>query len=324
MIPDDRPANEVVLTAEGVTRHYGDLAALADLTFDLRAGEILGLLGPNGAGKTTAIRVLTTILPPTRGQFSVMGIPDSQPEEIRARIGVVPESNGFPRDMDGAEFLTYMGRLYGLSKQSAADKAAGLLRQFGLERAARQRIATYSRGMKQRLAIARALVNDPRLLFLDEPTLGFDPQGQREMLRLIQATAAEEGTAVILSSHQLEVVEMIGHRVLILNHGRVIAEGSVNAIKRRFGAPRTWRLQTVAGEVPDALAVLASVDGVTARRPTGHDGQVIVSVEATSAPVTSNDVLLQLLQAGIAVEGFSQESVGLSDAFLAMIEEAQA
>ena len=214
MADNDRSTNHVVLNAEGVGKKYGTLAALTDLNFEMRAGEILGLLGPNGAGKTTAIRILTTILPATQGNFSVMDIPDSRPEEIRALIGVLPESNGFPLHMSGVEFLTYMGRLYGRAKADAANKAADLLRLFGLEKASRQRIATYSRGMKQRLAIARSLVNDPKVLFLDEPTLGFDPKGQREMLQVIQEAAAVGGTAVLLSSHLLEVVETICHRIL--------------------------------------------------------------------------------------------------------------
>ncbi|MFQ5433425.1 MAG: ATP-binding cassette domain-containing protein [Anaerolineae bacterium] len=320
MANNDRSTNHVVLSAQGLGKTYGDLEALTDLSFEMRAGEILGLLGPNGAGKTTAIRILTTILPATHGRFSVMDIPDSRPEAIRTLIGVLPESNGFPLHMSGAEFLTYMGRLYGRAKTEAADKAADLLRLFGLEEAARQRIATYSRGMKQRLAIARSLVNDPKVLFLDEPTLGFDPKGQREMLHVIQEVAAVGGTAVLLSSHLLEVVETICHRVLILNHGRVVAEGSVDEIKKQVAVPHTCRIQTAVTAVPDALTALSALDGVTAERHASRADELIVTIPGTPQNGAVNGVLQQLIQAGIPIENFSKDSMRLSDAFLSMID----
>ena len=323
MAKNERPSNQAVLSAQGIAKTYGELEALTDLTFEMRAGEILGLLGPNGAGKTTAIRILTTILPATRGQFTVMDIPDSRPEEIRAMIGVLPESNGFPLHMNGVEFLTYMGRLYGQSATAATEKAVKLLRLFGLEKAARQRIATYSRGMKQRLAIARSLVNDPKVLFLDEPTLGFDPKGQREMLHVIQEAAAVGGTAVILSSHLLEVVETICHRVLILNHGRVVAEGSVADIKKQVSIPHTCRIETSGTAVSAALAALSTLDGVTATRHADRDGELIVTIQGTPQDGSVNHVLQQLIQAGIPIENFSKDSMRLSDAFLSMIEEGQ-
>jgi len=323
MANNERSSNHVVLSAQGLAKTYGELEALADLTFEMRAGEILGLLGPNGAGKTTAIRILTTILPATQGHFSVMDIPDSRPEEIRALIGVLPESNGFPLHMTGVEFLTYMGRLYGQAKAAAADKAAELLHLFGLEKAARQRIAAYSRGMKQRLAIARSLVNDPQILFLDEPTLGFDPKGQREMLHVIQEAAAVGGTAVLLSSHLLEVVETICHRVLILNHGRVVAAGSVDEIKKQVAVPHTCRIQTTVTAVPDALATLSALEGVTAERHANRANELIVTIQGSPQNGAANSVLQQLIQADVPIENFSKDSMRLSDAFLSMIEEVQ-
>ena len=227
--PDSRP----VLTAHDLYKAYNGAPALRGLSFSLPPGQIMGFLGPNGAGKTTAIRILTTILPADKGHFSIMDIPHTQPEKIRALIGVLPESSGFPMQMTGAEFLTYMGRLYGQAENAAAAKAVSLLDMFGLSSAVGKRISTYSRGMRQRLAIARSLVNDPRVLFLDEPTLGFDPKGQREMLQIIQEAARTRQVAILLCSHLLEVVEMICDQVVILNHGRTIAAGSVAEIKQQ-------------------------------------------------------------------------------------------
>jgi len=311
--------HDVVLNAQGVAKSYGQVQALDGLTFEVRAGEILGLLGPNGAGKTTAIRVLTTILPASRGHFTVMGIPDSRPQEIRALIGVLPESNGFPTGTTGAEFLAYMGRLYGQSRTQAETKATELLRLLGLEDARRARISTYSRGMKQRLMIARSLINDPRLLFLDEPTLGLDPEGQQEMLRRIRAAAEVDRVAVILSSHSLEVVEAICHRVLILNRGCVIAQGSVAEITRRVARPRTCRIQFPAETLPEAVSVLSAIAGVTVERHANRQDELIVSFVGPRDEADVNAVLQRLVQAGVPIQAFSRESVRLSDAFLSMI-----
>jgi ABC-2 type transport system ATP-binding protein len=318
---NDRPNNHIVLKVQGISKTYGAVRALDGLSFEARAGEILGLLGPNGAGKTTAIRILTTILPANEGHFSVMDIPDSRPEEIRALIGVLPESNGFPMHMTGVEYLVYKGRLYGQSKSQAGEKASYLLRLFGLEKAGQARIGTYSRGMKQRLATARSLINDPKILFLDEPTLGFDPKGQREMLQIIQGAAEVGQVAIILCSHLLEVVETICDRVLILNYGRTVAAGSVADIKQQVALPHQCRIQIPADAIPLAITALSTMAGVTADRHANHTNELIVSIQGAEVNGEMNAVLGRLIQKGIPIKGFSQDTARLSDAFLSMIEE---
>lgn len=324
MEPNESEKNRIVLNVHEISKAYGAVKALDDLSFEVRGGEIVGLLGPNGAGKTTAIRVLTTILSADRGHFSVMGVPDARPEEIRAFIGVLPESNGFPNAMTGMMFLTYMGRLYGRSAQQAQKKAANLLSLFGLSDAAHQRIATYSRGMKQRLAIARSLINDPKVLFLDEPTLGFDPKGQREMLQIIQEAAREHQVAIILSSHLLEVVEAICDRVIILNNGRPVASGSIDEIKQKVAIPHTCRIQIANGEMKTAVSTLSALDGVSAERHANQSRELIVTMQGTPNGSDFNAVLRQLIHAGVPIEGFSKDTTRLSDAFLSMIEEVSA
>lgn len=318
-----RSNNQIVLNVNEIAKNYDEFEALTGLSFEVRAGEIVGLLGPNGAGKTTAIRILTTILPASRGHFSVMDVPDSQPEKIRALIGVLPESNGFPMHMNGVDFLTYMGQLYGQARDEANQKALDLLRLFGLERAAQVRIATYSRGMKQRLAIARSLINDPKVLFLDEPTLGFDPKGQKEMLDVISKAAEESRVAVILSSHLLEVVEAICDRVIILHHGRMISAGSVADIKQQVSVPHTCRIQMPSASIPAAISALSTLAGVTAQHPKNHKDELIVSMNGMSNGSQMNTVLQQLIQANIPIEGFTKDTGRLSDAFLSMIEEVR-
>jgi ABC-2 type transport system ATP-binding protein len=268
----------------GVAKRYGSLMAVADLSFEAAEGEILGVLGPNGAGKTTAIRVLTTILAPTRGTFAVAGIPHTRAAEIRRRIGVLPESAGYPEHQTGEEYLRYHARLYGRSRAGARAVAAVLLDEVGLADRARSLISTYSRGMRQRLGIARALVNEPQVVFLDEPTLGLDPAGQRQMLAIVRRIAQERGATVLLSTHLLAEVEETCSRVLILNRGRAVALGTVAEVAARAAAPRAARLSIPAADKERALRALAAAD--------------------------------------VTILGSELEGARLSDAFLAMTEAA--
>ena len=218
---------------------YGPLVAVDDLSFAVEAGEILGVLGPNGAGKTTAIRVLTTILAPTRGTFSVAGVPHTRPAEIRRRIGVLPESAGYPERQTGEEYLRYHARLYGRAREARAV-ARACSRRSGSPTVAGSLIASYSRGMRQRLGIARALVNEPRSSSSTSRRSGSTrPASARS--RHVRRIARERGATVFLSTHLLAEVEEICSRVLILNRGRVVAEGTVAEVARRAAAPRSAR-----------------------------------------------------------------------------------
>ncbi len=311
-----------VIEAHGIAKNFGSLVAVDDLSIAVQAGEVLGMLGPNGAGKTTAVRMLTTILAPSRGSFSVAGIPHSRPQEIRGRIGVLPESAGYPGGQTAEEYLGYHARLYGHSRARSLEIARSLLGELGLLERRRSPIATYSRGMRQRLGIARALVNDPIAVFLDEPTLGLDPAGQRQVLESVRAIARERGAAVILSTHLLNEVEENCSHVMILNRGRVIAQGTVAEIVRRAAAPRRVRVQVAHEEAERAVAALASVRGV--ERVELHDdqaGRLTVVLEARSGDTSDpspNDSIRALLDSGIALRSFEIDGARLSDAFLAM------
>ena len=301
-----------------VRKEYGSLVAVADLSFTVEAGEILGVLGPNGAGKTTAIRVLTTILSPTRGSFQVAGAPHTRPAEIRACIGVLPESAGYQEHQTGEEFLRFYARLYGHSRASSVAVAAALLAEIGLTERARSPVSTYSRGMRQRLGIAFALVNDPRVVFLDEPTLGLDPAGQQQVLALVRGLARERGATVLLSTHLLTEVEELCTRVLILNRGRVAAEGTVAEVARTAAAPRSAVLRVPAERVEDARRALVRATGVASVESSGGQPGGLVIAFARAGDDSATAALLALAEAEVPVLAFELEGARLSDAFLAM------
>jgi ABC-2 type transport system ATP-binding protein len=309
------PAVEV----HGLSKSYGALRAVDGLELEVPAGIVLGFLGPNGAGKTTAIRMLTTILSPTAGTFTVAGVPHTRPLEIRSRIGVLPESAGYPDRQTGEEFLRYHARLFGHSRSSARDKAAALLDEVGLASRGRTVIGGYSRGMRQRLGIARALVNDPEVVFLDEPTLGLDPAGQRQMLELVQRITKERGATVLLSTHLLAEVEEVCSQVVILNRGRVVAEGTVAEVARQAAAPRRARLRVAPDRTAPALAALSNGGKLTAAELRPGELELTFSAEADPEAM-SGEAFRLLLSAEVPVLGFELEGGRLSDAFLAMTE----
>ena len=310
-----------VVEARGVRKEYGGLVAVEDLTFSVERGQILGVLGPNGAGKTTAIRVLTTILAPTRGTFAVAGVPNTRPADIRQQIGVLPESAGYPERQNGEEYLRYHARLFGHSKESARAVAAALLAEAGLSASARFPIASYSRGMRQRLGIARALVNEPQVLFLDEPTLGLDPSGQRQVLAIVRRIARERGATVLLSTHLLGEVEETCSRVLILNRGRVAAEGTVAEVSRQAAAPRSARLRVETDSVPRAFRILAAERRIRVVEPAdSQPGTLALTLADRQDSASLNAALCALAEGGVSVLFFELEGARLSDAFLAMTE----
>jgi ABC-2 type transport system ATP-binding protein len=315
------------LRVDGIRKSYGPVLAVDRLSFTGQAGEVLGLLGPNGAGKTTAIRVLTTILSPDSGEFAVAGAPHTQPTRIRERIGVLPESAGYPDQQTGVEFLTYHGELFGQPRREARRRATELLAEIGLADRGGSRIGTYSRGMRQRLGIVRALINDPAVVFFDEPTLGLDPAGQRQVLRLIAGIARDRGTTVILTTHLLSEVEETCSRVLILNRGRVIAEGTVSEVTRHAGAPRRARFRVPPEQRDRAIEAIRDQGGTGDVGPVADRSDALTvmldpaAAELTETPAELARVVDALAAAGIPILAFELEGARLSDAFLAMTGE---
>ncbi len=247
-----------VVTLEGVTVAYGQRAALSNVTASFPAGAV-GLLGPNGAGKSTLIRTLLGFVVPDRGRMQVLGLDVARAgPDIRARIGYVPESDAHIPGMNAVSFVTYCGELGGLPRVDAVQRAHEVLFYVGLGEARYRNLETYSTGMKQRIKLAQALVHDPDLLFLDEPTNGMDPKGRDEMLELVHDLGHEKGVNLILSSHLLPDVEYACDHVVIIDKGQVAAAGPIAALKQPRGRVFELRVKPPAGGLEPFLARLTA------------------------------------------------------------------
>ena len=222
---------EAAIVTSDLTKRYDELVAVDHLDFRVGQGEIFGLLGPNGAGKTTTILMLLGLSEPTEGKARVEGMdPTRQPLDIKRIVGYVPDNVGFYPDLSGRQNLEYTARLNRIPETVYTTRITTVLEQIGLTEAADKPAGTYSRGMRQRLGIADALIKEPRVLILDEPTIGIDPEGTRELLELIRNLRDERGVTVLLSSHLLYQVQSICDRVGIFVKGKLVAQGPVREL----------------------------------------------------------------------------------------------
>ncbi len=239
---------EAAVTLDRVTVTYGANRALRDVSAVFPKGAV-GLLGPNGAGKSTMLKALLGFIPPASGRLQVLGLDVAEkPLEVRARLGYMPETDGYIPGMNAVTFVAYAGQLSGLPKSDAMQRAHEVLFYVGLGEARYRNIETYSTGMKQRIKLAQALVHDPDLLFLDEPTNGMDPKGRDEMLELVRDIAHNKGINLILSSHLLPDVEYTCDHVVVLDKGAIATSGPINALKGPGG--RVYEVRVKSGTVP--------------------------------------------------------------------------
>jgi ABC-2 type transport system ATP-binding protein len=229
-----------VIEIRDLTKHYNGQAAVDHLNLDVKAGEIFGFLGPNGAGKTTTILMLLGLSEPTAGSARVCGFdPTRDPIQVKRIVGYLPENVGFYDDMTALQNLEYVGRLNGLPEAELPARAERLLAQVGLAHEGQKRVGAYSRGMRQRLGIAEVLLKEPKVVFLDEPTLGLDPDGTAKMLDLIQTLGKDKGITVFFSSHLLDQVQRISDRVGIMLKGKLVAVGPIQELaKQKLGVDK--------------------------------------------------------------------------------------
>jgi ABC-2 type transport system ATP-binding protein len=321
-----------VLLAEDLRKSYGPRYALQGLTFSLKAGRILGFLGPNGAGKTTSIRILTTMMEPDSGHFVINGVSSKYPEQIRRKIGVLPENFGIPTQMTGLEYLIYYGQLSGLTNSEASQNAQILIDTVGLHQKSKSLIGSYNHGMRQRIGIACALINDPVVVFLDEPTLGLDPRGQQELLELIRRIARERNTAVVLCSQFLTEVERVCDDVVILNLGQVVAKGSVEEVIRRVQRNITpqncMRVHVPPAAVLETRQVLDGMPNVL-KLTQVDEAKGWLKMElipgSNSSSINTyqvNKILRALIRAKIPIISFAPEEGCLQDIFLNFAKDA--
>jgi len=236
-----------IIQTENLTRRYGRQVAVDGLTLEINEREIFGFLGPNGAGKTTTILMLLGLTEPTSGSARVFGYdPTRDPLEVKRQVGYLPENVGFYDDLTGRENLRFMAELNRLPETRISEKVEEALRIVGLNGEGDKLVGAYSRGMRQRLGIAELLIKDPKLLILDEPTLGLDPDGTIKMLDLVHSLSRDRGITVMLSSHQLEQVQRICTRVGIMIKGKLVAVGSIEELaKRKLGEGGGMNLEEI-------------------------------------------------------------------------------
>ena len=261
-----------MIEASGLTRRFGDFTAVSELSFEVGAGTILALLGPNGAGKTTTIRMLAALLAPSAGEASVAGYDvRREPDAVRASVGLMTDVPGLYEQMTVGDYLNQFGTIYGLNRDERRRRIEHLIDFFELAPYRSRRMVNFSKGMKQKVALARALIHEPPVLFLDEPTAGLDPLGARAVRELV-LSLRQSHRAIVLCTHDLDEAERMADNVAILRQGRIVAFGAPAVLRGQAQAGTLVRVE-LAAPCPAALDVLRTVPGVdepsspVARRP---------------------------------------------------------
>ena len=298
--------SNVVLKTEGLTKRYGDLVAVYDLTLEIYRGEVFGFLGPNGAGKTTSINMMCGLLEPDAGTVTIDDVPiHAADDELRARVGVCPQEIVLWERLTCLEQLQFIGEMYGLSGVEAHQRAEMLLEELDLVEKREIQAQKLSGGLQRRLNVAMALVHDPELLILDEPTIGLDPAGMIEIRHLIRHLAEEQGKTILLSSHLLHEVEQVCDRVLILQHGQTIACGRVDELLEKGG-----HIEIRIDQVVQAVTVLQSLDWVSGARL--REDVIYVDAPAERA----SDLNAALAAQGLYLRGLQVAERSLESYFL--------
>jgi len=305
-------SNSAAIRTVELTKRFGQFTAVDHVTLEVGRGELFGLLGPNGAGKTTVIRMLTTLLQPTSGQAWVAGHDVvAAPRKVRESIGVVPQALTSDLELTAWQNLDVYGEFYGLGRAQRRARAEQLLEMVGLRERAHDMVATYSGGMRRRLEIARGLIHSPRVLFLDEPTIGLDPQARRAVWDLLEQLRKGNELSISLTTHYMDEAEKLCDRIAIIDTGKIVAIGTTAELKARVKGRDRIRLE-IAGNAEAAIAALRAqpyVDEIT------REGEGVVIATADGAHAMPK-VIEQLEAAGAKLNAMSIERISLEDVFI--------
>jgi ABC-2 type transport system ATP-binding protein len=302
-----------ILTVDNLVKKYGDLVAVKGISFEIQEDEIFSLLGPNGAGKTTTISVLSTLYAPTSGDATIDGHSvTKEPMAVRNVIGVVPQELALYDDLSARENLMFWGRMYGLAGRALRLRVAEVLEQIGLADRAKERVKAYSGGMKRRVNIGVGLLHKPRLLFMDEPTVGIDPQSRRAILDSVK-DLNQQGMTVLYTTHYMEEAQELSDRVGIIDHGELIALGTQAELTRQVGETDTLVLHIDESQDGEALAVAArDIDSVLRADATDH----AVTVIAPEAEEIMAPVIIKANELGVKIHSVEIKEPNLEAVFL--------
>jgi ABC-2 type transport system ATP-binding protein len=303
-----------IVDAQGLKKTFDDVQAVQGVSFKIAAGEAYSLLGPNGAGKTTTISMLTGLLSPDSGDAAVDGHSVvSQTRSVKQAIGVVPQEIALYPTITARENLAFWGKMYGLRGSQLKDRVADVLDIAGLTDRADDKVDTYSGGMKRRINIAVGLLNEPKIIFMDEPTVGIDPQSRRRILDTVKALN-ERGMAVLYTTHYMEEAEELSHRIGIIDHGQLIAEGTLGELTRTVGENDTIRLDVDAGQasLDSCVKLLAALPLVS--HAAAEDQHLILQTQDTRALLP--EALSTLADNGARVHALEIQEPNLEAVFL--------
>ena len=305
------------IAVKGLGKDYGTFTALGALDLAIPAGTCFGYLGPNGAGKSTTIKILTNLIRPSRGQATLFGVNvQREPTKALRKVGTVIETPEFYGYLSPLEVLAYAGRLRGMSKKDLASRSDAVLKTVKLSGWADKRVDTFSKGMKQRLAVGQALLHEPDLLILDEPTSGLDPRGMAEVRDIVKSLK-REGRTIFMSSHLLPEVQEVCDAVALIDHGKLLLKGTLDELARRADMS-AFQATFLTSPNPDELLWISTLDGVKDVRPSGNG---VVELRLKGGPEVQAAVINALVRSGLPLTAFRAVGTALEQLYLEQIQE---
>jgi ABC-2 type transport system ATP-binding protein len=310
-----------IISSENLTRRFGDNIAVNNLNLEVRSGEVFGFLGHNGAGKTTTVRLLNGVLESHGGKISVLGLdPLKDGPALRARTGVLTESASLDNRLTARENLHIYADLFGVPRDKVSSRAAELLEFFELSENADAKVATYSTGMRQRLALARTLLHEPEMLFLDEPTAGLDPVAAHQVNELIANLSDEKGRTVFLCTHNLVEAQKLCDRVAVMEHGRLVAQGTPAELAHQYVKRLDVKIETALEQIDSAMAILSNTSSLTRGLPRRTNGSFTLTVTGREA---IPELMTLLVNHGIRVYRLAANEPSLEDVYFALHGEKE-